>query len=54
MTAIPTASVHNKDNPFPAKVSENRLLSKPGAGKETRHFVIDLEGITETAESHII
>jgi sulfite reductase (NADPH) flavoprotein alpha-component len=44
MTAIPTTSVHNKDNPFPARVSENRLLSKPGSGKETRHFVIDLEG----------
>ncbi|OAM87605.1 sulfite reductase subunit alpha [Termitidicoccus mucosus] len=44
MTAIPSASVHNKDNPFSAKVSENRLLSKPGSEKETRHFVINLEG----------
>jgi sulfite reductase (NADPH) flavoprotein alpha-component len=44
MTAIPSASVHDKDHPFPAKVSENRLLSKPGSGKETRHFVISLEG----------
>jgi sulfite reductase (NADPH) flavoprotein alpha-component len=44
MTSFPSASVYNKDNPFPAKVSENRLLGKPGSGKETRHFVINLEG----------
>ncbi len=44
MTAIFSVSAYNKDNPFPAKVSENRLLSSPGSGKETRHLVIDLEG----------
>ncbi|MDR0901497.1 MAG: sulfite reductase subunit alpha [Opitutaceae bacterium] len=44
MTAIPAASAHNKDNPFPARLSENRLLSKPGSGKETRHLVINIEG----------
>jgi sulfite reductase (NADPH) flavoprotein alpha-component len=37
-------STYSKDRPFPAKLSENRLLSKPGSGKETRHFVIDLRG----------
>jgi sulfite reductase (NADPH) flavoprotein alpha-component len=38
------ASVYSKDRPFPARISENRLLSKPGSAKETRHFVIDLRG----------
>jgi sulfite reductase (NADPH) flavoprotein alpha-component len=37
-------SVYSKDRPFPARISENRLLSKPGSAKETRHFVIDLRG----------
>ncbi len=35
---------YSKDRPFPAKLSENRLLSKPGSAKETRHFVVDLRG----------
>jgi sulfite reductase (NADPH) flavoprotein alpha-component len=39
-----SASAYSKDRPFPAKVSENRLLSKPGSAKETRHFVVDLRG----------
>jgi sulfite reductase (NADPH) flavoprotein alpha-component len=39
-----STSVYSKDRPFPAKLSENRLLSKPGSAKETRHFVIDLRG----------
>src|SRR4051794_10351432 len=38
------ASTYSKDRPFPAKLSENRLLSKPGSAKETRHFVVDLRG----------
>lgn len=38
------APAFTKDNPFPARVTENRLLSKPGSGKETRHFVVDLTG----------
>src|SRR5262245_5953868 len=38
------ASAYTKDRPFPAKISENRLLSKPGSAKETRHFVVDLRG----------
>lgn len=37
-------SAFDKDHPFPARVSENRLLSRPGSGKETRHFVVRLEG----------
>lgn len=38
------ASAYSKDRPFPAKLSENRLLSRPGSAKETRHFVVDLRG----------
>lgn len=39
----PTATYH-KDHPFPAKITENRLLNKPGSAKETRHFVVDITG----------
>ncbi|MDP3073218.1 MAG: sulfite reductase subunit alpha [Opitutaceae bacterium] len=39
--AVPAFS---KDRPFPARLSENRLLNKPGSAKETRHFVVDLRG----------
>jgi sulfite reductase (NADPH) flavoprotein alpha-component len=38
------ASAYTKDNPFSALVTENRLLTKPGSGKETRHFVVNLTG----------
>jgi sulfite reductase (NADPH) flavoprotein alpha-component len=41
---VAQASVYTKDRPFPARISENRLLNKPGSAKETRHFVIDLRG----------
>ena len=44
MSAPPDASPYTKDNPFPASVVENRLLTKPGSGKETRHFVVALAG----------
>ena len=37
-------SAYNKDHPFPARLSENRLLNKSGSAKETRHFVVDLRG----------
>ena len=41
----PTASsVFSKDQPFPARLRENRLLNKPGSHKETRHLVVDLAG----------
>ena len=33
-----------KDHPFPARVTENRLLSGAGSTKETRHFVVSLVG----------
>ncbi|WP_404421623.1 sulfite reductase subunit alpha [Nibricoccus sp. IMCC34717] len=44
MSAPAVSSTHSKDNPFPARLTENRLLSRPGSGKETRHFVVNLAG----------
>jgi sulfite reductase (NADPH) flavoprotein alpha-component len=44
MSAPATASAYSKDNPFPARLKENRLLNKPGASKETRHYVVDISG----------
>jgi sulfite reductase (NADPH) flavoprotein alpha-component len=38
------ASEYTKDNPFPARVLENRVLNGPGSAKETRHIVIGLAG----------
>jgi sulfite reductase (NADPH) flavoprotein alpha-component len=42
--ALSPDSVYTKDHPFPARLTENRLLSKPGSAKETRHFVVSLAG----------
>jgi sulfite reductase (NADPH) flavoprotein alpha-component len=39
-----TESEFSKDRPFPARLTENRQLNKPGSAKETRHFVVDLTG----------
>jgi sulfite reductase (NADPH) flavoprotein alpha-component len=45
MFASTTASaLYNKDNPFPAQITANRLLSRPGSGKEIRHFTVDIAG----------
>ncbi|MFA5264446.1 MAG: sulfite reductase subunit alpha [Opitutaceae bacterium] len=44
MPSAATASIYNKDNPFPARILENRLLSRPGSEKDTRHFVLSLIG----------
>lgn len=51
MSAPAATSAFSKDNPFPAKVTENRILNKPGSAKETRHFVVDLgdSGLTYKA-----
>jgi sulfite reductase (NADPH) flavoprotein alpha-component len=37
-------SAYSKDNPFPARVTENRLLNGAGSAKETRHFVVNIAG----------
>jgi sulfite reductase (NADPH) flavoprotein alpha-component len=44
MSVPADASAYSKDHPFPAKVTENRLLNKPGSVKETRHLVLNLAG----------
>src|SRR5215216_3941386 len=44
MSAPADASVYSKDHPFPAKIIENRILTKAGSAKETRHFAVDLTG----------
>ncbi len=38
------ASAFSKDNPFPALLTENRMLTRQGSAKETRHFVVSLAG----------
>jgi sulfite reductase (NADPH) flavoprotein alpha-component len=38
------ASEYSKDNPFPGRVIENRMLSGPGSAKETRHLVVSIAG----------
>jgi sulfite reductase (NADPH) flavoprotein alpha-component len=44
MSAPAASSQYSKENPFPARITENRLLNKPGSAKETRHFVVNLAG----------
>src|SRR5580692_6027301 len=44
MSAPPALSAYSKDNPFPALLTEARLLNRPGSGKDTRHFVVNLAG----------
>lgn len=47
----PAPATFSKDNPFPARLTENRLLNRPGSAKDTRHFVVDLgdSGLTYKA-----
>ena len=44
MSVSADTSAYSKDRPFPARIIENRLLSKPGSAKETRHFAVSLAG----------
>lgn len=44
MTGQTEATLYSKDLPFPARITENRLLSKSGSAKETRHFIVDISG----------
>lgn len=43
-SATEIVSVFTKENPFHAKVVENRRLNRAGSAKETRHIVISLDG----------
>jgi sulfite reductase (NADPH) flavoprotein alpha-component len=40
----PVPATFSKDNPFPARLTENRLLNRPGSAKDTRHYVVDIAG----------
>lgn len=46
-----TKSVYNRKNPFPAKLSVNRILTALDSSKETRHYEISIagSGLTYTA-----
>ncbi|RKX35626.1 MAG: sulfite reductase subunit alpha [Verrucomicrobia bacterium] len=45
MSDVSEVLVYNKDNPFPAVISENRILNKEGSDKDTRHVVVNVAGI---------
>ena len=42
--AAEVESQYNKNNPFLARLTENALLNKEGSAKDTRHFVVSIEG----------
>ncbi len=42
--STPPFSAYTKDNPLAAKLLENRVLTKDGSGKDTRHLVVDIAG----------
>jgi sulfite reductase (NADPH) flavoprotein alpha-component len=44
MSDTSPTSAYSKDHPFPARVTENRILNGPGSAKETRHFVVSTLG----------
>lgn len=44
MATTATPPLYNLKNPFFARLTENRLLTRDGSDKETRHLVVDLEG----------
>ena len=43
--------VWSRTNPFPAKITENRLLNGEGSSKEMRHIVLSIEGSGMTYEA---
>lgn len=44
MQLEPVPTTHSKDHPFPARLVENRALTRAGSAKDTRHLVVDLAG----------
>jgi sulfite reductase (NADPH) flavoprotein alpha-component len=44
MPDVPETPAYSKDNPFPALITENRLLTRPGSAKQTRHFAVNIAG----------
>lgn len=41
---VASPAVYTKDNPWPARLIENRALNGPGSAKDTRHLVLDIDG----------
>jgi len=44
MSDAAPASAYSKDNPFPAHLTDSRMLNRPGTAKDTRHFAVSLAG----------
>lgn len=44
MSSPAASPAYSKDNPFRARIVENRLLNGPGSAKDTRHVVVDISG----------
>jgi sulfite reductase (NADPH) flavoprotein alpha-component len=44
MQLEPAPATFSKENPFPARLTENRRLSRSGSAKDTRHFVVSIAG----------
>ena len=44
VSPAPAAVQPNRKNPFMARLSRMETLTKPGSGKDTRHFEMDLSG----------
>ena len=42
--SAPADTAFSKDQPFMARITEGRLLNKPGSAKETRHFAVNVAG----------
>ena len=42
--SAPADAAFSKDQPFMARITESRLLNKPGSSKETCHFSVSLAG----------
>lgn len=50
MTDTAETTIYDKSNPFLAKLTQKRMLNKEGSEKETRHFIINIEGSGLTYE----
>jgi sulfite reductase (NADPH) flavoprotein alpha-component len=44
MSDTAETSAFSKDNPFDARITDNRVLNGPGSAKETRHIVVSIAG----------
>ncbi len=44
VSAVPVTSPYHRKNPYLAELIAHEHLTKPGSGKDTRHFVVSLAG----------